>query len=128
MEYDSNIDFQDLYIVIFGQNWVCIAKNEFTQNGTKNSLKLTLCSPEADYVNTDIINELIKEQDISNGSSNSRHHQHHPNAAILERPKSVAEISQKENGCVIKIKGDEVSYNFSKRHIIVCIAGMSGFF
>ena len=85
----------------------------------KNSPKLTLCSPEADYVNTDIINELIKEQDISNGSSNSRHHQHHPNAAILERPKSVAEISQKENGCVIKIKGDEVRYNFSKMHIIV---------
>ena len=76
----------------------------------KISPKLTLCSPEADYVNTDIINELIKEQDISNGSSNSRHHQHHPNAAILERPKSVAEISQKENGCVIKIKGDEVRY------------------
>jgi len=70
-------------------------------------------SPEADYVNTDIINELIKEQDISNGSSNSRHHQHHPNAAILERPKSVAEISQKENGCVIKIKGDEVSKSTS---------------
>ena len=81
------------------------------KTGQKRSPKLTLCSPEADYVNTDIINELIKEQDISNGSSNSRHHQHHPNAAILERPKSVAEISQKENGCVIKIKGDEVRYN-----------------
>ena len=31
----------------------------------------------------------------------------------------MAEISQKENGCVIKIKGDEVGYNFSKMHIIV---------
>ena len=92
---------------------------EFNMKADKNSLNLTSCSPEADYVNTDIINELIKEQDISNGSSNSRHHQHHPNAAILERPKSVAEISQKENGCVIKIKGDEVRYNFSKMHIIV---------
>ena len=47
-------------------------------------------SPEADYVNTDVINDLIKEQHV------------------LERPKSVAEISQKENACVIKIKGDEV--------------------
>ena len=93
--------------------------NEFNIKLDKNSLKLTLCSPEADYVNTDVINELIKEQDISNGSSNSRHHQHHPNAAILERPKSVAEISQKENGCVIKIKGDEVRSIFSKRHVIV---------
>ena len=89
------------------------------KTGQKFTKTYIVCSPEADYVNTDIINELIKEQDISNGSSNSRHHQHHPNAAILERPKSVAEISQKENGCVIKIKGDEVRYNFSKMHIIV---------
>jgi hypothetical protein len=51
-------------------------------------------SPEADYVNTDVINDLIKAQD-----------NRHP---VLERPKSVAEISQKENACVIKIKGDEV--------------------
>merc|ERR1711971_1116773 len=84
-----------------------------TQQKVAYAILARVNQSRADYVNTDVINELIKEQDVSNGSSNSRHHQHHPNAAILERPKSVAEISQKENGCVIKIKGDEVSKSTS---------------
>ena len=44
--------------------------------------------PEADYVNTHVLNDIIKEEK-------------------LERPKSVAEISQKENVCNITIKAEE---------------------
>jgi len=46
----------------------------------------------SDYVNTDVIEDFIKSEEIS-----------------PERPKSVAEISQKENVCNIKIKADSSS-------------------
>ena len=46
----------------------------------------------SDYVNTDVIEDFIKSEEIAEISP--------------ERPKSVAEISQKENVCNIKIKAD----------------------
>ena len=35
MKYIPNNVFQDLYLVMFGQNWASLTKNEFIQNRTK---------------------------------------------------------------------------------------------
>ena len=51
---------------------------------------------ESDYVNTDVIQDFIKD---------SEEQEQRPKSSE-ERPKSVAEISQKENVCNIKIVDD----------------------
>ena len=59
---------------------------------SKRSPMPSLQESISDYVNTDVIEDFIKSEEIS-----------------PERPKSVAEISQKENVCNIKIKADSSS-------------------
>ena len=65
------------------------------------SLQETPALIEADYVNTDIINDLINESSASTLSEDF----------MTERPKSVAEICQNENVCNIKIKANNNSEN-----------------
>ena len=52
----------------------------------------------SDYVNTDVIEDFIKSESAGDESSS---------ISSPERPKSVAEISQKENVCNITIKAEE---------------------
>jgi len=59
---------------------------------SKRSPMPSLQESISDYVNTDVIEDFIKSEEIAEISP--------------ERPKSVAEISQKENVCNIKIKAD----------------------